>query len=168
MFSHMLILIGGNKMESSKGVEKKLEEMESQMEQLKKEQLEILVKEHKAFHCEKCEKVVVKEKASSAELEHTLCWDCLQRKQRKQHKDNLFSKIRQGRIVDIELDSSWYQNITRMTVYRQGMMYELRAVEDDGEAYFVIDKEWKEDTELDDEITKPWMKERTEKPLIQQ
>ena len=107
MFSHMLILIGGNKMESSKGVEKKLEEMESQMEQLKKEQLEILVKEHKAFHCEKCEKVVVKEKASSAELEHTLCWDCLQRKQRKQHKDNLFSKIRQGRIVDIELDSSW-------------------------------------------------------------
>ena len=55
-----------------------------------------------------------------------------------------------------------------MTVYRQGMMYELRAVEDDGEAYFVIDKEWKEDTELDDEITKPWMKERTEKPLIQQ
>ena len=52
-----------------------------------------------------------------------------------------------------------------MTVYKQGMMYDLKTTYDDQEAFLTIDNEWKEDAELELDEIKPWMKERKEKPI---
>lgn len=153
-------------MTESKNLCKELEELEKKKLDLQKQKEEALIAEGKAFNCRKCNKAVVKNDASSAQLETTLCYNCQLVQKKKEYKEAILSKIKQGRIIDIELDQDgWYQNIKRITVYKQGMMYKLRAVEDDGEAYFVIDNEWKEDEELEVEEIKPWQKTRKEKTL---
>jgi len=153
-------------MTESKKLCKELEELEKKKLDLQKQKEEALIAEGKAFNCRKCDKVVVKNDASPAQLEITSCYNCLQVQRKKEYEEAILSKIKQGRIIDIELDQEgWYQNIKRITVYKQGMMYELRTVEDDGKAYLIIDKEWKEDEELEVEEIKPWQKTRKEKPL---
>ena len=144
------------------------EELEKKKLDLQKQKEESLIAEGKAYNCKKCDKVVVKNDAPPAQLETDLCWDCLQKLRRKEYEEKILTKIGHGRIVNIELDTcGWFQNIKRITVHHQGMMYELRTVCDEGESYIIIDKEWKEEESLEsfEEDIKPWQKTRKEKPL---
>lgn len=152
----------------SKNLCKELEELEKKKLDLQKQKEEALIAEGKAFNCRKCDKVIVKNDVSSAQLETTLCYNCLQVQRKKEYRDKILNKIGQGRIVNIELDTrGCFQNIKRITVYHQGMMYELRTVCDEGESYIIIDKEWEGEEPLEsfEEYIKPWQKTRKEKPL---
>ena len=157
-------------MAKSKELCKELQELEKKKQDLVKRKQKEMVNEGKAFNCKKCEKTVIKNDASEIQLKLTICHDCLMILRKKEHKEAILSKIKFGKIVDIELDSyGWYENIKRITVYKQGMMYELRTVHDDDESYVVIDKEWKKEEPLEEYIedeVKPWMKPRKEKPLF--
>jgi len=155
----------------SKELCKEIQELEKKKEELVKIKGQEMINEGKAFACKKCSKVVVKNNASQVQLDTSLCYDCLQKRRKREYKEAILNKIKFGRIVDIELDQwSWYENIKRLTVYKQGMMYELKTVyDDDGDSYILIDKEWKQEEPLEEYIEeqeiKPWMKKRKEKPL---
>lgn len=156
-------------MSKSKELCKEIQKLEEQKQKLQEKKKQEMIKEGKAFACRKCSKPVVKENASEAELQETLCYDCLQIKRRDEHKKALLDKIKYARIVDVKLDDwKWFTSIERITIYKQGKMYEIKAEEDDGEAYFYIDKEWDEEEPLEsyDEEIKPWMKKRAEQPLF--
>ena len=155
-------------MMESKKLCDELEELEMKKLQLQKLKDEALVAEDKAYSCRKCNTMVLKDEATPAQSETSLCYNCFYRQRKKEHNEAILNKIRFGRIIDLELDphSSWYDNIKRITVYKQGMMYELRAVYEDQNAYLVIDKEWQEDEPLESfEEPKPWQKVRTERSL---
>lgn len=159
-------------MDKSKEICKEIEDLEKKKEELVNKKNEEMKREGKAFSCRKCSKTIVKNDASSAELETTLCHECLMIKRKKEYKEAIMNKIKFGRIVDIELDQwGWYENIKRITVYKQGMMYELKTVydEDDGDSYMIIDKEWKKEEPLEEynDEMKPWQKVRKEKPLFE-
>ena len=157
-------------MVKSKELCKELHELEKKKEELVKKKETEMIKEGKAYACRKCSKVVVKNDATPAQLEMTMCYNCLLYQRKKEHKEAILNKIKFGKIVDLELDQwGWYENIKRLTVSKQGMIYELKAVEDEGEAYLLIDKEWQEAEPLEIVETeiKPWMKERKEKPLFE-
>jgi len=158
-------------MTKSNELSKELQELEKKKEELMQKRMEELFKEGKAFSCKKCNKIVVKNDASHAELETELCSDCLSKRRKQEHKEAILKKIKFGRIVDLELDQwGWYENIKRITVYKQGMMYELRTVSDDDgdDLYLIIDKEWKQEEPLEtfEEELRPWQKKRTEKKLF--
>jgi hypothetical protein len=157
-------------MEKSKIICNELKKLEKKKEELINKKKQEMIKEGKAFLCRKCSKTMIKNDASHAELETTLCHECLMIKRKKEYKEAILNKIKFGRIVDLELDQwGWFQNIKRITVYKQGMMYELKTVDDDdGDPYMIIDKEWKKEEpleEYEDEL-KPWQKTRTERPLF--
>lgn len=151
----------------SKEIEYQLKELKKQKEKLEQERLLSLVDEGKAFKCGKCDTILVEQDASTAEVNSGLCWNCLQRRKKEEQKRDILNKLKLAKIVDIDIEDGWAQIIKRITVAKQGMMYELKAMEDEGDAYFYLDKEWKEDMELiEDEVIKPWQKPRKEKPLI--
>ena len=148
-------------------LEKQIKDLEKEKEKLEKQKLLCLVDEGKAYKCKKCQTIEKHEYASQAMKETQLCHNCLNRMRKEERKQKTLQKLKYARIVDIEIDRNWVEAITKLTVYKQGKMYELNAREDEGEAYFRIDKEWEEDQELPiDKEEKPWDKPRVEKPLI--
>ena len=157
--------------EKSKEICNEIKELEKKKEELINKKKQEMVKEGTAFECKKCKKVVTIEEASKAGLETVLCEECLSIKRKNEYNEAIMNKIKFGRIVDLELDQwGWFQNIKRITVYKQGMMYELKTITDaDGdESYMIIDKEWKQEEPLEEynDEMKPWQKTRKEKPLF--
>lgn len=154
--------------EQIEDLDKKMKELNRQKAELENKILESLVDAGKAFRCQGkgCKNIVNKHDASEAEISHQLCWTCLSKKRKEERKKDILNKLKYARIVDIETEDDWSQRITRLTVYKQGMMYELEAIDDEGDAYLRFDKEWKEDTELPEEEIKPWDKKRAEQPLV--
>jgi len=80
-------------MMESKNLCKELEELEKKKLDLQKQKEEALIAEGKAFNCRKCGKAVVKNDASSAQLERTSCYNCLQLQRKKEYKEAILSKV---------------------------------------------------------------------------
>ena len=72
----------------SKTLCKEIQELEKQRETLIKQKQEEQIKEGIAYQCIKCEKTVVKERASPGQLETKLCNECLMFKRKKVHKED--------------------------------------------------------------------------------
>lgn len=154
---------------SSEDIIKKIEQLECEKEQLKKQKKQALIDEGKAFKCGGCSKIVVVEDATSAENNRGLCWSCLRRKKREEKKEEILKKIYSAKIVDISIEEGWTSLVKSLVVYKKGMMYELKAMEDEGNAWFQLDREWKDKPKKDIIVERPGMKKRpkSEKKLFE-
>ena len=154
---------------NSEEIQKQMEAIEKQKEQLEKQRQELMIKEGKAYSCKKCKTFVDKEKAAPSPLEQGLCSNCWNKNWRIEQYNEILKKLKYARIIDIKIERS--TEITKITVYKNGMIYDLKAGYDrdlDEEASIVIDSEERDggQLELDEDELKPWMKERQEKPLV--
>ena len=160
-------------MKSNEIKEKELK-LKYEMEQLEKQHQEALVAEGKAYYCKTphCKAFVDKEEISPVPLELGLCSNCYNRKWSEEQRQSILKKLKFAKIVDIELNGPY--DIEQITVYKNGMLYDLKAEYDrdmDDNAKIVIDDERKDDKQHDLEEEqilekKPWEKERKEKPLV--
>jgi hypothetical protein len=156
-------------MENSEEITKKMEDIEKQKELLEKQRQELMVKEGKAYNCKKCKAFCDNEKASPSPLEQGLCSNCWNKNWRIEQYNEILKKLKYARIIDVKIEGS--TEIVKIKVYKNGMIYDLKAEYDrdfDDNANIVIDSEEKDrgQLELDEEELKPWMKERQEKPLV--
>lgn len=154
---------------NSESIKKKMDAIEKQKEILEKQRQELMIREGKAYSCKKCKTFVDKEKASPSPLEHSLCSNCWNHNWRMEQYNGILKKLKYARIIDIEIERS--TEITKIKVYKNGMIYDLKAEYDrdfDDKASIVIDNEERDNgqLELDEDELKPWMKERQEKPLV--
>jgi hypothetical protein len=147
-------------------------DLTQQIAELQKQRENALVEEGKAYHCKKCKAFVDKEKINTVPMENGLCSNCHGRMRVAEEERKLLDKLKLAKIIDIELDGYW--KIKKLTVYKNGMMYELEASYDrdfDDEAHIVIDREYEDRKQrnLEEEQAleiKPRDKKRTERPLM--
>lgn len=159
-------------MTKSSEIKEKELQLKYQMEQLEKEHQKAMVDEGKAYLCKKCKAFVDKEHINPVPMENSLCSKCQGKLRVEEEKRKMFDKLKFAKIVDMELNGVW--KITKLTVYKNGMMYDLEASYDrdfDDEAHIVIDNEYEDrkqrNLEGEQELeVKPWDKKRTEKPLL--
>ena len=154
---------------SSEMKEKQLQ-LQYEIEQLEKQRKTSMVEEGKAYYCKKCNTWVDKKEISPAPIVQGLCSNCFNRKWKEEKKQEILKKLKNARIVDIELASIY--DIDCITVYKNGMLYDLKAEFDhdmDDEATIIIDHEYKDDRqaylEMEEPEVKPWEKNRAEKKL---
>jgi len=161
-------------MTKSSEIKEKELKLKYEMEQLEKQHQAALVTEGKAYYCKtpRCKNFVDKEKEGEAVVNSGLCVNCFNRHWNEESRKKLMNKLKFGKIVNIELNGPY--DIECITVYKNGMLYDLKAEYDrdmNDDAKLVIDNEYKDEkqytlNEPDEEKTKPWQKKRTEKPIL--
>lgn len=167
----------GMKKECVKNIVSKKSEIEKKVDELKKE-IAILeesiekemIRSGLSFSCINCKKTVDKEYVPSNQIKLSLCYECLKKKKKEQRRMEIIDKIKFGRVIDIDFEETFsFMLLKSITIYKKGMMYELRpSYDDERESLMCIYNEWKHsgpEPEIYDEI-KPWMKERKEKQLL--
>lgn len=147
-------------------------ELKYQIEQLEKQKQEALVSEGKAYLCKNpnCKHFVEIEHIGKAIVESGLCEAHWRIQLKEERKQKLLKKLKLARVIDIEIED---EEIRIITVYKNGMLYDLEARYDsdfDDEPKIIINHEHPDEHQYDlDDITedvKPWHKERLEKPLV--
>lgn len=148
---------------NEKEIEKKKIELERQIEELEKERKDILVKQGKAYLCEKCKKYVEKCTVSTETEKKGLCPGCLRELTLQERKKTLFDKLKGAKVVDLKLYGSYgLGSLKEITLYLDEVVFELNAEGDCDDQWISIDETKKQ---YNEEVRRPWMMPRVEKPL---
>lgn len=121
--------------EEEKEINKKIEELKQQKEQL-------WFEEEKAYRCKQCGNIVMKINSLNKEEEKGLCYNCWAKEVKEDKRKELMQKFKDAKIVHIEPEDSPYNSINDIeiiTLEVVGERYEVK-VAGYGECYIKIEK----------------------------
>lgn len=142
-------------------IEQKEIELERQMEDLKKEKKNLLVKQGKAYLCKNCKRFVEKCTVSTETEKRELCHICLRELTLQERNKILFNKLEGAKVIAIK--SYGLGSLKEITLYLNGVMFELRAEGDCDDQWINVDETKKQ---YNEEVKRPGDKPRVEKPLL--
>lgn len=145
-----------------KEIEQKKIELEKQMEELEKTKKALLVEQGKAYFCKMCKRFVEKCTVSTETEKRELCHDCLRKLTLQERKKVLFNKLKGAKVIDLKSYGIGLDSLKAVTLYLDGVMFELRAEGDCEDQWICIDETKKQ---YNEEIKRPGMVPRVEKPL---
>jgi len=112
-------------------IDKEIKKIESEIQELEKRKLELLVKEGKAYKCKDCGDIVRKLPGLRTESEKEgLCHACWSKKVRRERREKLLQMFGEARIVDIKPRANPFSDmfeVDSITLEVDGKRYELTA-----------------------------------------
>lgn len=145
-------------------IDEELKNLQKTMENLEKQRLDALVNEEKAFHCKKCDRIIIISAANNDELQYKKCYRCLREMKEEEKRNEIIKKLKYGTVIDIDF-TSYGTEIQTICVHKGGISYEIQSIGDEQYPSMYIDSETEEDIDIKEQELKPWMKKRSEKPL---
>lgn len=96
----------------------KEKELDKEIEELKQQKEELMLKEGKAYRCKECGEIAMKSlptKYSSFEDEKEgLCYTCWSKKIKARKRDKLIQTFKEARIIDIVPEDNPYSSIAEV------------------------------------------------------
>lgn len=111
-------------------IDKEIKKIESEIHELKKRKLELLVKEGKAYKCKDCGDIVQKLPLRTESEKEGLCYTCWSKKVRREKREKLLQMFGEARIVDIKPRANPFSDmfeVDSITLEVDGKRYELTA-----------------------------------------
>lgn len=146
-------------------IDKKIKDLEKQQQELQDKKLEVMVQEEQAFHCKKCDRIIIISTANNDELQYKKCYKCLREMKEEEKRNEIIQKLKYGTVIDIDF-TSYGADIETLCIHKDGISYEIQSIGDEQYPSMYIDSETKEDIDIKEQELKPWMKKRSEKPLM--
>jgi len=107
-----------------------VEDVDRIMEELQKHKMKLLLGEGKAFRCQKCGKIIMKNTYYSYSGKDGLCFECWGKEVRQERREKLLKLFSQAKIVDIEPRDDPFSNIfevDKIIIEVDDKYYEIKA-----------------------------------------